>query len=59
MYYRECPWCGSNLDPGEQCECRKRAQEQKEKILAMYKDGEDGQITMNLMEVQSEHTECI
>lgn len=48
MYYRECPWCGSNLDPDERCECRKRAQEQKEKILAMYKDGEDGQITMNL-----------
>nr|DAT32059.1 MAG TPA: Rad50 zinc hook motif [Caudoviricetes sp.] len=48
MYYRECPWCGSNLDPGERCECRKRSQEQKKKILAMYKDGEDGQITMNL-----------
>lgn len=48
MYYRECPWCGSNLDPGERCECRKRALEQKKKILAMYKDGEDGQITMNL-----------
>lgn len=20
-YYRECPICGSNLDPGEQCTC--------------------------------------
>ena len=22
-YYRTCPYCGSNLDPGEECECRK------------------------------------
>lgn len=21
MYYRTCPECGSNLDPGEQCDC--------------------------------------
>lgn len=21
-YYNECPYCGSSLDPGEQCTCR-------------------------------------
>ena len=21
-YYRKCQYCGSNLDPGEQCDCR-------------------------------------
>ena len=22
-YYRTCPHCGCNLDPGEQCDCKK------------------------------------
>lgn len=22
-YYWTCPYCGSNLDPGESCDCRK------------------------------------
>ena len=21
MYYKECPICGANLDPGEKCDC--------------------------------------
>lgn len=21
-YYKECRYCGANLDPGEQCDCR-------------------------------------
>lgn len=21
-YYNTCPYCGSNLDPGETCDCR-------------------------------------
>lgn len=21
-YYKTCPFCGNNLDPGERCECR-------------------------------------
>lgn len=29
-YYRECPDCGCNLDPGEKCEC------QKEKALSKH-----------------------
>lgn len=24
-YYRVCPHCGDNLDPGETCDCRKAA----------------------------------
>ena len=38
MYYRECPWCGSNLDPAERCECRKRAEEffDKDKCFEKY-----------------------
>ena len=22
MYYKTCPQCGCNLDPGERCECQ-------------------------------------
>ena len=22
MYYRPCPYCGANNDPGEHCDCR-------------------------------------
>ena len=22
MYYKECPFCGANLDPGEVCDCQ-------------------------------------
>lgn len=25
MYYRKCPSCGANLDPGERCDCEKTA----------------------------------
>lgn len=28
-YYNECPLCGSNLDPGESCDCQKEKQEVK------------------------------
>lgn len=21
MYYKTCPYCGANLDPGEHCDC--------------------------------------
>ena len=27
MYYRVCPNCGCNLDPGERCECDKPSKE--------------------------------
>jgi len=25
-YYRECPYCGANLDPGERCDCQDKEQ---------------------------------
>lgn len=27
--YRECPYCGSNLDPGEKCECMEEMENRK------------------------------
>lgn len=25
MYYKKCPDCGANLDPGERCDCEQKA----------------------------------
>lgn len=38
MYYRTCPECGSNLDPGEQCDCNEEKEFRKEesKVLRLY-----------------------
>lgn len=27
--YRECPYCGCNLDPGEKCECMEEMEYKK------------------------------
>lgn len=29
-YYNTCPHCGSNLDPGERCECESRKEREQE-----------------------------
>ena len=26
MYFRECPYCGCHLDPGEKCDCREESE---------------------------------
>ena len=26
-YYRTCPYCGANLDPGERCDCQDKQEE--------------------------------
>ena len=30
-YYRTCPLCGGNLDPGEKCDCQKEKNQPEEK----------------------------
>lgn len=38
-YYRTCPNCGCNLDPGEQCDCEeveeKKHEQRKQQIKAL------------------------
>ena len=34
-YYRECPYCGLNLDPGEICTCYKKIASGEETPKAM------------------------
>ena len=36
-FYRTCPYCHSNLDPGEQCDCR----DEEEKIIYITKKKEE------------------
>lgn len=30
-FYRTCPKCGGNLDPGEKCDCEERAEQEQER----------------------------
>lgn len=30
-FYKTCPFCGANLDPGEKCDCRDTEKEEEEK----------------------------
>lgn len=38
-YYKTCPYCGDNLDPGERCDCRDKGKE-AEQPKATDKKGE-------------------
>lgn len=52
-YYRICPRCGCNLDPGEQCDCEeeeKREQERREKMFdrLVVLEANSNQLVLNL-----------
>lgn len=34
-YYRTCPYCGNNLDPGEICDCKKVADQEIKKEYSL------------------------
>ena len=36
MYYRPCPTCGANLDPGERCDCQDK---EKAAPVLEHRDG--------------------
>lgn len=29
-FYNICPYCGANLDPGEQCDCKEQQSERQQ-----------------------------
>ena len=43
MYFRTCPRCGANLDPGEICECRR--QHEKEAASVTPETAQENGIT--------------
>lgn len=45
-FYKTCPLCGSNLDPGESCDCQEEKEQDRRKAQSMMKVGRDGQMQM-------------
>ena len=45
-YYRVCPFCGANLDPGETCECKSTTERNKSKFEQITTVAEDGQMVL-------------
>lgn len=37
-YYRTCPHCGANLDPGERCDCRPALQAEARSLFSQLTD---------------------
>lgn len=51
-YYKVCPRCGGNLDPGETCDCEeeeKREHELREKMFEGFivQEGNSNQLVLN------------
>ena len=43
-YYRTCPHCGANLDPGERCDCRPALEAEARHLLSQLSDSEIAEI---------------
>lgn len=40
-FYRTCPYCGSNLDPNEKCECQENERKEAEQYDEAKKNEAD------------------
>lgn len=50
MYYRICPHCKGNIDPGEKCDCQ-----DKEKIYTeQFRTSSTGQIVLPFMKKENQ-----
>lgn len=45
-YFHTCPHCGSNLDPGEKCDCEKKRNETENLFLKLTKVNPNGQMAL-------------
>ena len=43
-YYRTCPHCGANLDPGERCDCLESRETWAKDLIAQLTAGEKVQL---------------
>lgn len=48
-FFRTCPFCEANLDPGEQCDCQDEKEQERQKMQSMFAVGKGGQLQMNLI----------
>lgn len=46
MYYKECPFCGCNLDPEEKCDCQDKKKKREELIRSLLIRQLDGQLVL-------------
>ena len=46
-YYHTCPDCKANLDPGEQCDCKKTKQPVSDRLIIAYDNAENGDIPVS------------
>ena len=47
--FRECPRCGSNLDPGERCDCEREREEAAKRLMELTRqDPLTGQMSFKL-----------
>ena len=53
-YFNTCQWCGSNLDPGERCECRNEEIVKKQRFMSLFESGKDGQIQIKMEDYKNE-----
>lgn len=47
MYYKICPVCNANLDPGEKCDCIKQSEKEKKAEDQLNKQNKDDYIKEN------------
>lgn len=52
MFYRECPYCGGNLDPGEKCDCQELKREKEIRLMSLFDVDTSGQIKMKVEDFQ-------
>lgn len=47
-FYRQCPFCGANLDPGEPCDCQEEKKKEKKRLEQLVAtDGKSNQYCFN------------
>lgn len=47
-FYRTCPLCGCNLDPGEKCDCETEKKKQEDFYRSMFRTSKSGQMAFVL-----------
>ena len=56
-YFRECPICGCNLDPGEQCDCMELSKKNERKYDNLLEHDEYGQFYIDSKSLRSRQAE--
>jgi len=57
MYYRTCPYCGANLDPGEVCDCLTEKGRRIRHIRELVEPEKSGQMRLILETKEERHIE--